>query len=148
MLQNERLKVAGDAVARMGSLLDFPADDVFADAIKHNFVLLLTAIDAVAAASNRPLLITTLLPGYDLVVARSEVKQHNDLLFKDGVDVRSLTAVDPSVLQSVALLLDDEFLGSGGGAITFESDDGVHYVAFRSSDRALALQSMGIESVQ
>lgn len=143
MLLNERELVASQAVSRMGQILG-SAEGVLADTVKQKLVLLFSAMDQVAQAANRPLLITDILPGYDMVIVRAEVVGHPDSIPKAGIDVRALTPIDPAILHGLTMVLDGEFSVAKGGALLYESDDGTHYIGFQSKNRAIALTHMGI----
>lgn len=143
MLLNERELVASQAVSRMGQILG-STEGMLADAVKQKLVLLFGAMDQVAQAANRPLLITDILPGYDMLIVRAEVVGHPETVPKAGMDVRALTPIDPSILHGLAMVLDGEFSVAKGGALLYESGDGTHYIGFQSKNRAIALNHMGI----
>lgn len=146
MLQTERQMVADHAVSRVGKMLGSGVDEVLSETLSQNFVLLFAAVDSAADAANRPLIITELLPGYDVVVARAAVNDSAEMYPKAGMDIRGGTPVSPEFLRALTMALDQEFseAGNSSAALMFESKDGSCYVAFQSKNRAEALMNMGI----
>lgn len=147
MLQTERQMVAAHAVSRVGKVLGKGFGEVLSETLAHNFELLFVAVDRAAEAANRPLIITDMLPGYDVVIARAAVTGHREMMPKAGMDVRGGTSVSPEFLRALTMALDDEFkeaASTASAAMMFESQDGTCYVAFQSKDRAQALMEMGI----
>jgi len=142
MLNNERSHVAEVAVARMSAVMGMAADSVLIETLKQKLILMLSTMDMAAASVERPLLVTDVVPGYDCLVLGAKFSADNIQTDVDA-DVRIQTALDPELLQSLAIALDIEFK-ENGGALVFESDDGTHYIGFESKNRAQALSSANI----
>lgn len=145
MLIAEREVIAEQAVLQINDVMGGNTSEMLADAIKHKLIMLMGVVDEAVEGTERPVLITELVPGYDMMAARSQSARPDTLVSKTGVDVRACLPVDSAVLKCLSRALDAQFAAAPGkGALLYESKDGTHYVAYPAKDRAAALLNMGV----
>jgi len=114
----------------------------YGESLKHKMLLAINTIDQLCASTKRPILVTSVIPGYDLFVTRAQATSEPVL---NPLDPRSLTALDQDNLALIAQFVNTTVAGRNEGAGLFESEDGTRYVGFKSVYREAALKAMGIE---
>lgn len=143
MQHAEREQFAAKASARAQELLGKQNVGAFyTDALTQKIVVALKALDAAAIAADKPLLVTSVLPGFDLIVAKPQGVRVD---FDDtATDVRALSKLDLNTVELLGRIADSATANAAEGAFTFKSHDGLHYFAFRSQYREKALQAVGV----
>jgi hypothetical protein len=142
MLQAERNYFAETMTQRAAKTAGEQGGIYYGETLKHKMLLAINTIDRLCASTTRPILVTSVIPGYDLFVTRAQAT--GEPVF-DPVDPRALTALDENNLTLIAQFLDTTVAGRSEGAGLFESEDGTRYVGFKSVYREAALKAMGIE---
>jgi hypothetical protein len=142
MLQAERDFFAGTITQQATEWAGEQGHTHYGEALKHKMLLTINTIDRLCASTKRPILITSIIPGYDLFATRAQAT--SEPVFKP-LDPRALTALDQRNLTLISQFFDTTVAGRNEGAGLYESEDGTRYVGFKSVYRETALKAMGIE---
>lgn len=142
MQKSERANLAELAANKVVGGAGVEGAGFYGENVRQKFIFLLQVVDHLAANAQMPLLLTDILPGFDLVVMKPERwAPQGDIVFNS----QHFSSVDDRVLDLLAVALGDSFLREPGAQV-FEAEDGMVYAAFRSAIRAEVLREMGLDS--
>lgn len=146
MLQGQRQHLAGLATERIAALFHDQPGAFYRDSVHQKLILLLQAVDRAALAVSSPLLITSAIPGFDLVVMRNPDAPAPTA--DAAVDPRAVSAIDETCLdllgKAVEKMLAESDHTGAPGAFIYQGGDGLHYFGFRTEHRADILKQLGI----
>lgn len=149
MIQSERENLATKATARIGAIAVSPDFALFGDALYHKFLLLMSAIDTISHASSKPVLITSLIAGIDILVCHEAPGESGEVASERAVpiDIRALLPLDSDSIEALGRVCAEVLPEMKQGAQVFSSADGTHYIAFRTCFRDESLKAMGLSDL-
>lgn len=151
MEQKEREYLAGLATERVVGLFKTFPGAFYQDSVQHKLILLLQAIDRVAVATDKPILFSGIVPGFDLVILRNPDAPLRVPSNPAPLDQRALSSVDETCLALLSQAFEQHLAArhaergsEEAGSFIYEGGDGLHYFGFRSQYRSGVLKEIGV----